>query len=66
VGENVYEMTLSRNKGKEVKTVKVKPVFKGEGYNKAMEKYNALMEQYNKAAEDRAKKEADFKAKAKK
>jgi hypothetical protein len=66
VGENVYEMTLSRNKGKEVKTVKVKPVFKGEGYNKAMEKYNALMEQYNKAAEDRAKKEAEFKAKAKK
>lgn len=64
VSDNVYEMTLSRNKGKEVKTVKVKPVFRGEGYNKAMEKYNTLMEQYNKTAEERAKKEAEFKAKA--
>lgn len=64
VGENVYEMTLSRNKGKEVKTVKVKPVFKGEGYNKAMEKYNTLMEQYNKVAQERTKKEAEFKAKS--
>jgi len=64
VGENVYEMTLSRNKGKEVKTVKVKPVFRGEGYNKAMEKYNGLMEQYNRAREERERKEAEFRARA--
>ncbi|MFN0201750.1 MAG: hypothetical protein ACKVTZ_09530 [Bacteroidia bacterium] len=63
VSAKEYEVKLARKDGYKA-TLKMKPVFFGEGYTKAMTKYQSLLAEYNKAVEERKAKEAEFRQKA--